>query len=306
MTDRVLDFSLEPARLSIRNALLVVEIGGVEKGAIPCEEIAAVLISHRQVTFTQSVLSELAKAGAITLTCDEKFMPAAMVLPVDAHHAQAERFRQQAALGLPRKKRLWQSVVRAKIRAQASAMLAVTGSDQGLNALVAKVTSGDTANVEARAARRYWSRIFGADFTRSDPEDARNSFLNYGYAVLRAITARAICGAGLHPSFCLFHSNVHNPFGLADDLMEPFRPVVDRVAVHLASQAAAANRQCELAPEIKHQIIAAVVGRYEADGELRSLTDILVRVAQSLAAVIMGARESLWLPEWNPVTVPIE
>ncbi len=301
MTDRVLDFSLEPARLSIRNALLVVETGGLERAAIPCEEIAAVLISHRQVTFTQSVLSELAKAGAITLTCDEKCMPAAMVLPVDAHHAQAERFRLQAALGLPRKKRLWQSVVRAKIRAQARAMSDITGSDEGLNALVAKVASGDSANVEARAARRYWSRIFGDGFARNDSEDPRNSFLNYGYAVLRAITARAVCAAGLHPSFCLFHSNVHNPFGLADDLMEPFRPVVDRIAVQLANDAAATQRECELSPEIKRQLIAGIIGRFEVEGECRSLSDILIRVAQSLAAVIMGSRESLWLPEWNPV-----
>ena len=300
MTDRVLDFSMEPAKLSVRNGLLVVEVGGVERAAIPCEEIAAVLISHRQVTFTQAVLGELATSGAITVTCDQKSMPTAMVLPIDGHHAQAERFRMQAALPLPRKKRLWQSVVRAKVRAQAHAMLDLTGDDQGLAALVAKVASGDSSNVEARAARRYWSLVFGGEFIRSDSADPRNAFLNYGYAVLRAITARAICGAGLHPSFCLFHSNVHNAFGLADDLMEPFRPVVDRLTVQLANDAAAAGRELTLLPEVKRQFISGIVGRLEMEGEQRTLADVLTRVAQSLAAVISGSRDSLWLPEWRP------
>jgi len=295
MTDRVLDISREPARLSIRNSLLVVETGGVERAAIPCEELAAVVIGHRQVSLTQAVLSELAKAGALLVTCDEKFHPAAMVLPLDAHHAQAERFRAQATMDAPRKKRLWQDVVRAKIRAQANLLRAVTGSDEGLGALVSRVRSGDPDNVEARAARRYWSRLFEEDgFRRRDEEDVRNHLLNYGYAVLRALTARSICGAGLHPSFSLHHTNAANPFGLADDLMEPFRPLVDEMV--------RAEEVPELSPEMKHTLVGGLLRRYEAEGEVRTLPDILTRVAQSLAAIVMGAREKLWLPELRPAT----
>lgn len=299
MTDRVLEFSREPARLSIRNSLLVVEIDGHERANVPCEEIAAVLISHRQVTFTQAVLSELAKAGAITVTCDEKSMPAAMLLPVDGHHAQAERFRRQAVLAIPKKKRLWQAVVRAKIRAQAHALEDLAGSDEGLRALIPRVRSGDIQNVEARAARRYWSRLFGdAQFFRGNGDDPRNAALNYGYAVLRALVARAICSAGLHPSFSLYHANVHNAFGLADDLMEPFRPLIDRKVVELARTSRSAIAGLE--PDTKRAIIEAVLSRIEIEAESRTVSDVLARVAHSLAGVVLGERENLWIPEWKP------
>jgi CRISPR-associated protein Cas1 len=293
MTDRVLDISEEPARLSIRNGLLVVESGGVEKTAIPCEELAAVVIGHRQVTLTQCVLSELAKAGALLVTCDEKYSPAAMVLPLEPHHAQAERFRRQAAMPVPRKKRLWQSVVRAKICAQASVLERTTGSDGGLRVLATHVRSGDSGNVEARAARHYWPILFpDGEFRRRDEEDNRNHLLDYGYGVLRSLAARSICGAGLHPSFSLFHCNVHNNFGLADDLMEPFRPIVD-LAVH-------GMGDVQLTPETKRRLIAALLDRFAADGEERTLPDILSRVAWSLARAVMDGRGTLWLPELRP------
>jgi CRISPR-associated protein Cas1 len=291
MTDRVLDISMEPSRLSVRNGLLVIENESGAQTKIPCDELAAVVIGHRQVVLTQAVLSDLAKAGALVITCDEKFLPASMVLPLDAHHAQAERFRRQAGMAAPRKKRMWQSIVQAKIRAQASVLNLVTGSDGGLLALVARVRSGDAGNVEARAARHYWSMLFPARaLHRRDDEDVRNHLLNYGYGVLRSITARAICGAGLHPSFSLFHSNVHNPFGLADDLMEPFRPLVD-MTVCAISEAAGLN------PETKRTMIATLLARYVADGEERTLPDILMRVAQSLSRAVMDGRSRLWLPE---------
>ena len=290
MTNRVLDISEEPARLSIRNGLLVVESSGVERATIPCEELAAVSIGHRQVVLTQSVLSELAKAGALLITCDEKFSPVSMVLPLKTHHAQAERFRRQAAMPLPLKKRLWKSVVQAKIIAQAWALEQATGGDAGLRALAPRVRSGDTGNVEARAARHYWSILFPASgFARANEDDTRNHLLNYGYGVLRSTTARALCAAGLHPTFSLFHSNVHNPFGLADDLMEPFRPIVD-LAVHRMPKA-------ELTPQAKRVLISALLERYTAGGEDRTLPDILIRVAQSLAQVVMDGRSKLSIPE---------
>lgn len=302
MTDRVLDFSMEPTHLSIRNSLLIVEVEEEERAAIPCEEIAAVLIAHQHVTMTRAVLTGLAKAGAMFVACDEKSMPAAMLLPLDGHHIQAERFRRQAALGLPKKKRLWQSLVRAKIRAQAAALEDLTGSDEGLRVLSARVGSGDPQNVEARAARRYWSRLFGdSHFFRGNPEDPRNGLLNYGYAVLRAATARAICGAGLHPSFCLYHANVHNPFGLADDLMEPFRPIVDRAVVRIAHDGCA-DGSVNLNPARKRALIAAVLARIEEERESRTLTEVLARVAGSLAAVVLGEAKRLWLPEWKPIS----
>lgn len=294
MTDRVLDVSEEPARLYVRNGLLIVESNGAERAAIPCRELAAVVIGHRQVSLTQSVLSELAKAGALLVTCDEKFQPASMVLPLHVHHAQAERFRRQAGLATPKKKRLWQAIVQAKLRAQANALEQVSGSDQGLRALAMRVRSGDPDNIEARAARHYWLRLFEEEnFRRADEENARNHLLDYGYAVLRSMTARAICAAGLHPTFSLFHNNVHNAFGLADDLMEPFRPIVD-LAVR-------GQKELELSGKTKRELIACLLSRFVADGEERALADILIRIAQSLAGVVMHERDGLWLPELRAV-----
>jgi CRISPR-associated protein Cas1 len=294
MTDQVLDFSQGAAGLSIRNGLLVVKRGGVELAAVPCSEIAAIVVSHWEVVFTQAVLGHMAEAGAAVVVCDSRQRPAAMMLPLESHHVQAERFLKQAEMSQPRRKRLWQQVVRAKIEAQARLLEERRGSGEGLRALASKVRSGDPDNIEARAARRYWSVLFGADpFTRSNEEDARNHWLNYGYAVLRAATARAICASGLHPTFGLAHRDKANCFALADDLMEPFRPVVDRAV------AAAAIRPLD--SEAKRMLIGAVTERYRADGECRSLFDILARMSQSLARVVMGEDASLSIPAWAAI-----
>jgi CRISPR-associated protein Cas1 len=295
MTDRVLDFSQGAASLSIRNGLLIVRQGGVEVASIPCAEIAAIIVSHWEVVFTQAVLGHLAEAGAAVVVCDSRQRPAAMMLPLESHHVQAERFLHQAQMPLPRRKRLWQQVVRAKIEAQARVLEECRGSDEGLRALAGRVRSGDPDNVEARAARRYWSVLFEeGPFTRSNEEDARNHWLNYGYAVLRAATARAVCGSGLHPTFGLAHRNKADAFALADDLMEPFRPVVDRAV------AVAPIRPID--SDAKRLLIGAVTDRYLVEGESRTLFDILTRLAQSLARVVMGENEHLSVPIWTPET----
>jgi CRISPR-associated protein Cas1 len=294
MTDRILDFSQGAASLSIRNNLLIVKQGGVEVASIPCAEIAAVIISHWEVVFTQAVLGRLAESGAAVVICGRSYSPAAMLLPLESHHIQAERFLRQAAMSAPRRKQLWQQIVRAKIAAQASVLEELRNDDHGLRALTKQVRSGDPGNVEARAARRYWSVLFGdAPFARADEEDFRNHWLNYGYAVLRAATARAVCAAGLHPTFGLAHRNKANAFALADDLMEPFRPVVDRIV--------AFNTLRPLDPEAKRLLIGAVASRYLVDGECRTLFDILARLAQSLVRNIMGESKNLALSEWSPV-----
>lgn len=296
MTERVLDFSARPVLLRSRNSLLQIESEGALVEAIPFAEIAVMLASQREVTFTQSVLSNLAEAGGIFVTCNEKQMPAAMLLPLREHYQQAERFVRQAALPAPRKKRLWQAVVRAKVRAQAEILREAHGTDCGLGALAARVVSGDKGNLEAIAARRYWTALFAGSFVRSDDRDTRNALLNYGYAVLRAATARAICAAGLHPSFGLHHANKLNPFLLADDLMEPFRPVIDRTVWRLSRE----ESDVPLHQESKRALIAAVTARYVVEGENRTLFDFLLRLAQSLAAVVGGLGTALVLPAWAP------
>lgn len=291
MTNRIVDIANSAAFLKMRNGLLVIEIEGVEQEAIPFADLAAVVVSNRQVVFTQAVLTGLAEAGASLVTCDEKHHPAAMLLPLVGHHAQAERFARQAALPLPRKKRWWQAIVRAKIEAQGRTLDRLWGRDYGMNKMTRRVASGDPQNVEAQAARRYWMVVFDdAGFHRGDGEDSRNAVLNYGYAVLRAAAVRALCASGLHPSFGLHHHNRMNPFSLGDDVMEPYRPAVDRVVVDLF------RAGCEgISSTVKRSVIEAVTGRYLVEGEQRTLFDVLTRTAQGLAAAMADAD-----PGWKP------
>jgi CRISPR-associated protein Cas1 len=252
------------------------------------------ILAHPRIALTQPVLARLAAAGGVVVVCDAKHMPAAMLLPLEAHFAQSERFAQQAAVSEPTRKRLWQSLVRAKVRAQARALEEVRGQDAGLLDLVPKVRSGDPANVEAEASRRYWPALFGQAFRRTRHGPGPNALLNYGYAVLRAIVARAVCASGLHPSLGLHHHSRYDAFALVDDLMEPFRPIVDRaVAVHCAAHGTSAP----LDRGAKSALIGALMGRFHVRGQARTLFDIAQRTAASLAAVFAGRRKTLLLPE---------
>jgi CRISPR-associated protein Cas1 len=197
-------------------------------------------------------------------------------------------------LSVPTRKRLWQQIVRAKIKAQGELLRELHGSDQGLIALSARVRSGDQGNLEAQAARRYWQHLFpGKPFRRGSDEVDQNRHLDYGYTVLRAAVARALCAAGLHPSIGLQHSNRYNPFCLSADVMEPFRPLIDRcVAQWIAREDAGAP----LDSRAKSWLIGAVTARYIYEREERTLFDILLRVANSLAKCITGEQRDLVMP----------
>jgi len=215
-----------PARLSYRDSQIVI---GQDDGAVrlPLEDIAWLILDTKQVTVTGSLLSACADAGIAMIVPDARHHPSGVLLPFHAHHAQAHVAHQQIAMTAPLKKRLWQHIVRTKIDNQA---IALTRSERGgasaLRAMATHVKSGDPGNVEARAARFYWQNLFD-DFRRGDDPDRRNALLNYGYAVLRAALARACVAHGLLPAFGLHHASKTNAFNLVDDLIEPFRPLVD-------------------------------------------------------------------------------
>lgn len=313
MINRVLDLSDRPARLSVRNSLLVLQfapsasapavqppaalpndaeektyrcerLGDPDEMTIPLGDVAVLIVSHPQVSYSNAVLSGLAVSGAILVTCNEKHMPVSMLLPLVAHSLQSERFSAQAALPLPAKKRIWQQIVRAKVLAQARLLEERTGADSGLRILATRVSSGDAGNLEAQAARIYWQQLFPNSDFRRDPEgEGLNAVLNYGYAVLRAIVARSLCGAGLHPSLGVHHHNRYDAFCLADDLMEPFRPIVDREAANLN---AVRGASLSLDKESKRALLQILLGRFEAGSESRTLFDWASRAASSLAEAI--------------------
>jgi len=292
MTDRIVEVAI-PARLSVRDAQLVVACDGMT-GAVstPLSEIAVLLLAHPQVSLTQAVLSRIAEAGGSVVTIDGNFLPASMLLPVQAHFLQTERFARQIELRLPLRKRLWQTIIRAKVSAQGQLLRELHGSDGGLVPMAARVRSGDSNNLEAQAARRYWSLVFGnPKFRRGSEGPDQNQHL--GYAVLRAAVARALCAAGLHPSIGLRHRNRYDPFCLAADVMEPFRPLIDRrVALWIQDH----DPTERLDSTAKQWLLQVLTGRYLADGEQRSLFDILSRTANSLARCITEEEADFSIP----------
>lgn len=294
MIDRIVELADSVAHLSVRNAQLIIDPKDYDPVSLPLCDLAALVIAHPQVTLTQAVLAGAAEAGAAVIVCNEKRLPTAMLLPIDANYVQTERFAKQAQAPLPLRKQLWSQIVRAKIEAQARTLVAFRGEDFGLPALARIVRSGDSQNVEARASRRYWPALFGdPDFRRRREAEDQNRNLNYGYAVLRAIVARAICAAGLHPSLGMQHHNRYNPFCLADDLMEPFRPLVDYA---VAAWVAEHGPRAEFGRQARAHLLTAITGRFRADGEIRTLFDIASRCASSLARVLLGEGKRLDLP----------
>jgi len=296
MINHVIDLTTRPARLFVRNRQLVIEGAKGEITMCPLAEIAVLVTAHPQITVTQAVLAGLSEAGGVCVVCDAKSRPVATMLPLVNHHLQTERLHAQASASLPTKKRLWQQIVRNKIASQAQVLRELHDHDFGLSQLAARVKSGDRSNVEAMVSRRYWRHLFGRAFRRNPDADDQNRFLNYGYAILRAVVSRAITAVGLHPSLGLHHHNRYNPFCLADDLMEPFRPRIDRRVVQIV-------RTCppksELTPEIKLQLLAFLEERYSFEGQSRTIFDVLTRIASSLADVFLRRQKVLALPDWG-------
>jgi CRISP-associated protein Cas1 len=297
MSERILEIA-NPARLSVKDSQLVIEREGFLPFITPVSGINTLLLAHPQVTLTEAVLSRLAEVGAMVVTIDHRYLPIAMMLPLQAHSLQTERLAAQAALRSVPRKRLWQQIVRSKIRAQGSLLKELHGSDGGLIAMANRVRSGDTDNLEAQAARHYWKLLFadskfrrGADPNETGPD--QNQYLDYGYTVLRASVARALCAVGLHPSMGLRHRNRYDAFCLAADLMEPFRPLIDR---RVAAWTAEHSSDTPLNGAAKRWLIETVTMRYWIEREERALSDILFRTASSLATVLSGSRDKLDLP----------
>jgi CRISP-associated protein Cas1 len=297
---RIIDLAEQPVYVSVKDRLLVLEPKDGEPARVELSEVAAVLAAHYAVTFTRSALAELANAGAIVVICDQRSMPVSMCLPIASFHAPARRLaaQVQAASKKPLGKRLWQSIVRAKVNAQAALLQRRNLKNHDLINLAAECKSGDPTNIEAQASRIYWQRLFGPEFRRiTDPDLTpfdENRYLNYGYAVLRAIVCRSICGVGLHPGIGIHHHHRNNPFPLADDLMEPFRPLVDELALQLREKIGRSGPMDRAAKEF---LLTVIRQRVVMADESRGLCDALARIAGRLAAVYEGDETDISLPE---------
>lgn len=230
-----------PAYLSLRLQQLVITIPQnkydlpLDKKVvktIPIEDIGVVILDDKQITVTQGALEALLANNCAIITCDSKRMPVGLMLPLAGNTIQTERFRSQIDSSLPLRKQLWQQTIEAKIRNQAALLKNVTGIEhKNMLKWSMSVKSGDSDNMEARAAVYYWKTVFPRNpmFVRDYDEDGSNALLNYGYAILRAIVARGLVAGGLIPTLGIHHHNRYNAYCLADDIMEPYRPFVDKV-----------------------------------------------------------------------------
>lgn len=237
-----------PAYISLTMQQLVITIpqnkydlplGKKVEKTIPIEDIGVIILDDRQITITQGALEVLLANNCAIITCDSKRMPVGLMLPLAGNTIQTERFKSQINSSLPLKKQLWQQTIEAKIRNQASLLKSVTGIEHN-NMLkwASCVKSGDSDNMEARAAVYYWKTVFPRNpmFVRDYEEDGSNALLNYGYAILRAIVARGLVAGGLIPTLGIHHHNRYNAYCLADDIMEPYRPFVDKVVVDIMDE----------------------------------------------------------------------
>lgn len=250
MIKRTLYFG-NPAYLSLKMKQMVVRIPQKDDGDLPSEEdmvrtvpiedLGVIILDNKQITITQGLIEALLENNCALITCDSRRMPVGLMLPLAGNTIQNERFRSQLDSSLPLRKQLWQQTIESKIRNQAAVLKYVTGQEhKNMLKWSDSVRSGDADNMEARAAVYYWKTIFPNDpcFIRDREDEGANALLNYGYAILRAVVARALVGAGLLPTLGIHHHNRYNAYCLADDIMEPYRPYVDKLVVEMLEDGA--------------------------------------------------------------------
>ena len=257
MIKRTLYFG-NPAYLSLRLGQLAVKIPDSQDNmetvrTIPIEDIGIVILDHKQITLTQGLIEKLLDNNCALITCSSNHLPVGLMLPLYSNTIQNERFRYQIDASLPLRKQLWQQTIQAKIANQAAVLKYATGSvHNNMQIWAADVRSGDSANMEARAAAYYWKTLFQDidGFVRGRDEDEPNNLLNYGYAIVRAIIARALVSSGLLPTLGIHHHNRYNAYCLADDIMEPYRPYVDKTVFDICRRGGSLKLTTDLKREL--------------------------------------------------------
>lgn len=294
MIKRTLYFG-NPAYLSLKLKQLVIRLpnnDGEEKTekdltrTVPIEDIGVIILDHKQITVTQALISELLENNCALITCDSRQLPVGLMLPLTGNSIQNERFRIQIDASLPLKKQLWQQTIEAKIRNQAAMLRYSTGEEhKNMMKWSESVRSGDIDNMEARAAVYYWKTVFPDNpyFVRDHEGSGANALLNYGYAILRAIVARAIVASGLLPTLGIHHHNRYNAYCLADDIMEPYRPYVDKIVYEIVAD----ETQAEVTTANKIKLLNIPVMEVSIGGRRSPL---MVAVAQTTSSLVVKSK----------------
>ncbi|MDZ4823877.1 MAG: type II CRISPR-associated endonuclease Cas1 [Flavobacteriales bacterium] len=298
MIKRTLYFG-SAARLSRKDAQLHVaypEESGQESKTVPIEDIGIVILDNPQVQIGQALLSSLLENNVAVVCTDSRHMPAGMFLNYQGHSEMAEIYAAQIEASLPLKKNLWQQTIEQKITNQANVLKRYEQPHDDMLALAKLVRSGDPANNEGQAAAIYWRRLFDPElgFKRGRYEDGPNNVLNYGYAILRAVVARSVCGSGMLPALGIHHRNKYNPYCLADDVMEPYRPFVDIAVCQIVDSDIDYS---ELTPALKKELLQIPAMDVQIDGEKSPLMIATQRTTASLARCFKGESRTLLYPQ---------
>ncbi|MHB9070951.1 MAG: type II CRISPR-associated endonuclease Cas1 [Sedimentisphaerales bacterium] len=295
MIKKIIEISRERTSLSIKYGQLVIRQDGQKERSIPCEDIGVLLIDNPATNYTHSVFTELLKHNAAVIFCDNSHLPAGCLLPIESNTTQTESFTKQINTKEPVKKRLWRQLIRAKISHQAKIVKDNTQIYKALTILISQVRSGDPDNIEARASKLFWGAyIQSIEFRRDADGKPPNNLLNYGYMVVRAAVARAICSAGLLPSIGLHHKNKYNAFCLADDVIEPFRGFVE---VKVKQVVESGEDYEELTQAIKARLLEVLYEEVEFAGCKGPLMVGLHKTAASLGRCFAGEQTEIDLPK---------
>lgn len=263
------------------------------QGSIPIEDIGFLVVDHPETYLSINALNLLISHNASAIICNTSHLPHGMFLNLNSHHIQQELFKNQINTSVPLKKQLWQQTIVEKITNQGLLLEKITNKKNNLTFLASKVLSGDTTNMEAVAASFYWKSLFEHNFKRERFGNYPNNFLNYGYAILRAATARALSGSGLLNTLGIHHKSKYNAFALADDIMEPFRPIVDEIVIHIINN----YDEQELNTKIKSEILSILTRTVYFKDEKSPLMVALQKTASSLQQCYSGQRKKIKYPK---------
>lgn len=273
-----------------------------EVKSTPIEDIGVIVLDHQQITITQAVMAKLLSAGAAVITCDPTHHPTGLLLSLDGNTLQSQKFQAQIDASVPLKKQLWQQTVAAKIENQSLLLQCLREDHKTLSNYAKTVKTGDSENNEAKAAAYYWKKVFPdfLHFKRDRFGLPPNNLLNYGYAILRATTARSLIVSGLLPTLGIFHKNQYNAYCLADDIMEPYRPFVDKTVCEIIRLN---GSYLEITPSMKKKLLGIPAMDVLIDGQNSPLMNALQRTTASLAKCYEGAARKILYPELKVSTI---
>lgn len=295
MIKRTLYF-VNPSYLKTANEQLVISRGKLmPQITTPIEDIGVLILDHPQITITQPLMEKLLNNNVALITCNDTHHPIGLMLPLDGHTLQSQKYKAQVEATLPLKKQLWQQTVTAKINNQAAVLHHLGKDCKMLQTLARTVKSGDSTNNEAIAAGYYWRNLFEPDlqFKRDRYGAAPNQLLNYGYAILRAVVARSLVASGLLPTLGIFHRNQYNAYCLADDIMEPYRPFVDKLLVTSGT----GSYSSDLGKEEKTLLLGIPATDVLMEGKSSPLMNAVQRTTASLCKCFEGLQRKILYPE---------